>query len=207
MVVVVGVAAVMAMFWTPRAHVEGQLAGGNLQLVASPGLGYQYRWDANTDGSFEGAWSTSRVFSPTYATTDVRDIVLYVLSPRTGVSNHYDLSEQWSLLPLDALDSGWRREANTLPVAARLYEGRVQLRLNGAKVFGSATSPELIDLPMGRGTGVENLLMVPRVKVEATVEVRNAFGNVSTASREMILPDGYLLQPHAALLPDEGVRR
>lgn len=206
MVVVVGVAAVLAMFWTPRAHLEGRLEGRALQLVAAPGFGYEYRWDTNTDGSFDGPWSTDRVVSPTYATDDVRDTVLYVMSPRTGVSRHYDLGEEWKVLPLDALDSGWRRSANTLPIAVRLHDGIVQLRLNGATVFGETSSPETLDLPMGRGTGVENLLMVPRVKVEATLEVRNAFGNVSTKSREMVLPDGYLPQSRAAMLGQEARR-
>ncbi|MEM7437359.1 MAG: hypothetical protein AAF436_19565, partial [Myxococcota bacterium] len=207
MVVVVGVAAVMAMFWTPRAHVQGELVGDTLQLVAAPGFGYQYRWDANSDGAFDGAWSTSRVFAPSYATDDVRETVLYVLSPRTGTSRHFTLTDEWQLLPLDTLDAGWRRDPGSLPVAARLDDGRIELRLNGARVFGAADSPAVIDLPMGRGTGIENLLMVPRVKVEATVEVRNAFGNVAKSSREMILPDGYLLQPQAALLDQPEVRR
>ncbi|MEM8607715.1 MAG: NADH-quinone oxidoreductase subunit L [Myxococcota bacterium] len=203
MVVVVGVAAVMAMFWMPRAQVEGQLERGNLQLVASPGLGYEYRWDANSDGNFDGAWSTERVYSPTYDAGDVRETVLYVRSPRTGASHHFELTEEWEVLPLDSLDPRWRRAKNTLPVAARLHEGGVQLRLNGAKKFGASDSPELLDLTMGRGTAVENLLVVPRQKIVATVEVRNAFGNVATASRNMILPDGYLPQPHAALVGEK----
>jgi hypothetical protein len=199
MVVVVGIVAIMAMFWTPRAHVEGAIDGNTLQLVAAPGLGYEYRWDADSDGTFEGGWSSNRVHAPTYGPEDVRQVVLYVRSPRTGASRHYSLTEEWAPLHLDAVEPAWRRTPSVLPIMARVHDGRVQLRLNGAQVFGQADTPEVIELPMGRGAGIENVLMVPRVRVEATVQVRNAFGNVSTASREMTLPDGYLQEPHACL--------
>ncbi len=208
MVLVIGVVSVMAMFWTPRAHVEGALEGDTLQLVAAPGLGYQYRWDADSDGEFESSWSTNRIYAPTYGPEDVREVVLYVRSRRTGAARHYSLTDQWTVLHFDRLDPGWRRIPSSLPIAARLHGGKVLLRLNGARVFGQTDSPEVVKLHMGRGTGIENLLMVPRAKVQATVEVRNAFGNVSTASREMTLPDGYLPELHARLLPaTKGVPR
>ena len=200
MVLVVGVVAVMAMFWTPRAHIEGTLEGDTLRLVAAPGLGYEYRWDADSDGEFEGGWSTNRIYRPTYGPEDVREVVLYVRSSRTGAARHYSLSEHWTALDLDDLDGAWRRTPSSLPIVARLDDDTVQLRLNGAQVFGQTNTPEVVELAMGRGTPIENLLMVPRAKVEATVEVRNAFGNVSTASREMTLPDGYLQEQHALLV-------
>lgn len=202
MVLVIGVVAVMAMFWTPRAHVEGAIEGDTLQLVAAPGLGYEYRWDANSDGEFEGDWTTNRIHTPAYGLNDVREIVLFVRSPRTGASRHYSLTEHWTVLDLDPLDGAWRRTPSSLPVVARVADGQVQLRLNGAQVFGQTDTPDVIDLAMGRGAGIENLLMVPRAKIEATVQVRNAFGNVSTDSREMTLPDGYLPEQHALLLDD-----
>jgi NADH-quinone oxidoreductase subunit L len=200
MVLVIGVVSVMAMFWTPRAHVEGALEGETLQLVAAPGFGYEYRWDGDSDGEFESGWSTKRIYAPTYGPEDVRKIFLYVRSPRTGGSDHYSLTEQWTRLDLARLDAAWRRTQGSLPIVARLEDGKVQLRMNGAQVFGRTDTPDVIELPMGRGTGIENVLMVPRATVEATVEVRNAFGNVSTASREMTLPDGYLPEQHALLL-------
>jgi len=192
MALVVGAVAVLAMFWTPRARVDGALEGETLQLVAAPGLGYEYRWDANSDGTFEGVWSNERIHEPIYGPEDVREIVLYVRSPRTGVARHYSLSEEWKPLALDGLDPQWRRSKSALPIVARLHDGVVQLRLNGARVFGQPGTEEVVELVLGTGTGIENLLMVPRAKVEATVEVRNAFGNVASASKAMTLPDGYL---------------
>ena len=197
MVLVVGFVAVMAMFWSPRAHVEGALAGDRLQLVAAPGLGYEYRWDANTDGVFDGAWSTSRVFAPTYGSDDVREIMLYVVSRQTGASDHFELSEQWEVLDFATVDAGWRRTRGTLPPAARLRDGVVEIRLNGAPVVGHTESPETLELSIGRVHGVGNLLVVPRATVEATLEVRNAFGNVASTTRELTLPDGYLQEQHA----------
>ncbi len=191
MVLVVGLVAVFGMFWTPRAHVSGNIDGDVLQLVAAQGFGYEYRWDTNSDGTFEGDWTNSRVFTPKYEASDVREIGLYVRSQRTGAAHYYPITEEWSPLNLNRVDPG--RPSSALPVVARLHDERVEVRMN------DAAGGEVSELDVGRGTTLEGLLMVPRATVEATVEVRNAFGNVAKATRQMTLPDGYLRDEHARL--------
>ena len=112
--------------------------GGTLQLIAAPGIGYEYRWDANSDGTFEGGWTTTRIHAPTYSADDVTEVVLYVRSPRTGVSKAL-LSRRpvvsSAASPKRSMRSG--DEAEALSRSRRASTTcQVQLRLNGAKVFG-----------------------------------------------------------------------
>ncbi len=80
MMIVVGLAGVVWWFAYPHPQVRANVQGGNIYLSVSPGHGYQYRWDGDSDGEYEQGWSNSSSFvkpyesgQPLKATVEVRN--------------------------------------------------------------------------------------------------------------------------------------
>jgi hypothetical protein len=63
------------------------------------------------------------------------------------------------------------------------------------------TGSQEMRLPMGRTGRLGPARVFARPLVEATVEVRNAFGNIGRASREIALPFELEEPAHASLVP------
>lgn len=94
----------------------------------------------------------------------------------------------------------------TLPAYAWVEDGKVIIRPNAAAaVVAGAGAQERIELAFGESTrlGLAAVRAVPVVR--ATVEVRNAFGNVASQTVDVVL-DSSTPDAHAALHLEETVR-
>jgi hypothetical protein len=185
-VMVAGVAAVLAFFWTPHSNIEVEFDGRNAELTTAPGLGYVYRWDANSDGEFDTGWAGAPGTSFAYQEDDVVGVAVFIAHARTGVERRIEVGEDWMPLPIEAVAPPETLSRNDIGF---------QVRRDGEDlVFRRPDPPTLLAgnkelrLPLGRDGRLGPARVFTRPLVEATVEVRNAFGNTRRASKEITLP-------------------
>jgi NADH-quinone oxidoreductase subunit L len=69
-VMVVGLASVAWWYLVPHAGLEYAVQGPRVKLQAASGLGYEYRFDVNSDGQFETEWSRERALDGAYEPKD-----------------------------------------------------------------------------------------------------------------------------------------
>jgi NADH-quinone oxidoreductase subunit L len=199
-VMIVGLVAVLAFFWAPHSHIEVTFQGNNVDLTTPLGLGYEYRWDANSDGEFETTWADAPATSFTYQKDDVRGVAVFIMNARSGVERRVDVGEDWVPLPIEAV-----APAATL----RRDDLGFEVRRDGEElVFRRPDPPTLLAgskelrLPLGKDGRLGPARVIARPVVEATVEVRNAFGNQGRRTKEITLPFWIEEPPsHAALTP------
>ena len=185
-VMVVGVVAVLAWYWTPHPRIEADFEGTGVQLTTPQGLGYEYRWDANSDGEFETPWERTPGTTFQYAHDDVRGVAVFLGNVQSGVERRIRVTEKWAPLPIESV----------IP-AALLSPGHLgfEVRLDGQDLLfrkpdieSDGSSGKEIRLPMGRDGRIGAARVIARPLVEATVEVRNAFGNTRRDTKRIALP-------------------
>ena len=200
-VMVVGFVGVLAWFWMPHATIEANFEGTEVALEAPTGLGYEYRWDANSDGEFETAWTSAASTSFAYGQNDVRGVAVFLRSIETGIERQIHVTEKWTPLPIESVIPVER-----MTPSERGFEVRVEgtdLLFRKPFALTKATGSQEMRLPMGRVGRLGQARVFARPLVEATVEVRNAFGNIRRASRELALPFAFEEQeatPQAMLM-------
>jgi hypothetical protein len=197
---VVGVVAVLAWFWTPHLHIEVGFEGKNVELTTPQGLGYQYRWDANSDGEFETQWAGAPETTFEYGHDDIRGAAVFISHVRSGVERRIKVTEEWTPVPIESV-----APIATLAPTERGFE----MRIDGEDlVFRRPDPPTLLAgkeelrLPMSKGGRLGPVRVFARPLVEATVEVRNTFGNIRRGTKEIALPFPIVEAPsHASLTP------
>lgn len=202
----VGVVAVMTWFWTPHSRIETVFEGTRVALSTPGGLGYEYRWDANSDGDFETAWDRSPETSFEYAQDDIRGIAVFLVNVHAGIERRIPITDDWSPLPLESVvpveqimpqDEGFEIRIDGTDLLFR--KPHAKTKLSGSKE---------IRLPLGKDGRLGPARVFARPLVEATVEVRNAFGNLRRDTKEIALPFAVETPSHASLMlpADEVVR-
>ncbi len=196
-VMAVGVVGVMAWYWTPHPRIETEFDGGRVELSAPTGLGYEFRWDANSDGEFETDWSTSSTTSFEYGEADVRGVAVFITNTRSGVEKRVHVGESWVPLPIESVVPKEHLSPQDIGFEVRVDGEDLLFR----KAFMRAGAPggKDIRLPMGRPGRLGVARVIGRPLVEATVEVRNGFGNTRATSKEIALPFDVRAPEHAAL--------
>jgi NADH-quinone oxidoreductase subunit L len=198
-VMVVGVVAVLAWFWSPHSHIEAVFEGTSVELTTPQGIGYEYRWDANSDGEFDTRWDHVPGTTFEYARDDVRGVAVFLSNVHSGVERRIGVTEDWSPLPVESVvptdllsphDTGFEVRVDGQDLVFRRPSARTK-----------ATGSREIRLPMGRDGRLGAARVFARPLVEATVEVRNAFGNTRRATKEIALPFLVDAPSHASLMP------
>jgi NADH-quinone oxidoreductase subunit L len=205
-VMVVGVVAVLAWFWTPHSHIEAGFEGTNVELTTPLGLGYEYRWDANSDGEFETQWDRAPATTFEYGYDDVRGVAVFITNVQSGIEQRIGVTDEWMPLPIESVvpaellaprDMGFEVRLDGKDLLFRKPHGRT--KLSGSKE---------IRLPLGKDGRLGPARVFSRPLVEATVEVRNAFGNTRRATKEIALPFSVEAPSHASLIrPTREVAR
>ena len=182
-VMAVGVVAIMAWYWSPHARIEAELDGNSAQLTAAQGLGYEYRWDANSDGEFETEWVDQPATSYDYSLDDMVGVAVFIANSRSGVERRVRVTERWGPLPIDAVVP-----EELIAPQFREFDVRVEGRdLVFRRPKAGVDAPET-RLPLGRTGRLGAVRVFSRPLVEATVEVRNAFGNTTSTTQQLALP-------------------
>ena len=183
-----------------RSHVRGQQRRAHdsarawLRVSMGRQLGRRVRNDLGR-GPPKRASSTQK--------NDVRGVAVFIMNARSGVERRIDVGEDWVPLPIEAV-----APAATL----RREDVGFEVRVDGEDlVFRRPDPPTLLAgnkelrLPMGKGGRLGPARVFARPIVEATVEVRNAFGNRRRATKEITLPFWLEDAPsHASLMPRQS---
>jgi len=198
-VMVVGVVAVLAWFWTPHSRIEAGFAGTLVELTTPAGLGYEYRWDPNSDGQFDTDWDHAPGTTFEYSRDDIRGVAVFLVNDYSGAERRIEVSDEWMPLPVESV----------IPVELlKPSEKNIQVRLDGQDLlvrkpsaFATLVESKEIRMPMGRDRRLGSARVITRPLVEATVEVRNAFGNTRLTSKAIPLPFSVETPSHAELRP------
>ncbi|MFA9469733.1 MAG: NADH-quinone oxidoreductase subunit L [Deltaproteobacteria bacterium] len=197
-VMVVGVVVVLAWFWTPHSRIEAAFEGTQVELTTPAGLGYEYRWDANSDGEFETQWERAPGTRFEYSHDDVRGVAVFLGNAASGIERRIEVTEEWSPLPIESVIP-----EESLPPRVMGFEVRVDgedLLFRQANAPVGPSGRQEIRLPMGRDGRLGPARVFSRPLVEATVEVRNTFGNMRRATKEIALPFPLGAPSHASLI-------
>jgi NADH-quinone oxidoreductase subunit L len=197
-VMVVGVVVVLAWFWTPHSHIEAAFEGTQVELTTPVGLGYEYRWDANSDGEFETQWERAPGTTFEYAHDDIRGVAVFLGNVRSGVERRIRVSEEWTLLPIESVVPEELLSPRDMGFEVRV-DGK-DLLLRQSQAPATPSGGKEFRLPMGRDGRLGPARVLVRPLVEATVEVRNAFGNTDRATKEIALPFAVDAPSHASLM-------
>jgi hypothetical protein len=195
---VVGLVAVLAWFWTPHSRIEAAFEGTQVELTTPHGLGYEYRWDANSDGEFETQWERAPGTTFEYGHDDMRGMAVFLANVHSGIEQRIDVTEEWMALPIESVVP-----AEFLSPRDTGFEVRVDgemLLFRKAHALTKLSGSKEIRLPMGKDGRLGPARVFSRPLVEATVEVRNAFGNTRRDTKEIALPFGFEAPSHVSLM-------
>jgi NADH-quinone oxidoreductase subunit L len=201
MVMVLGIVFVMAWYWTPHSRIEAVFFGDTALLRTPVGLGYEYRWDANSDGEFETGWTNEPQTSFEYDEDDTREIVVSIEHSPSGRIEEVPASDEWRRLPLEAVRPQRERTDRDLMVEFRLDDDGVVFLVPGRDPVGKRLE---VRRPIGSVARFGSSLVYATPVVEARVEVRNAFGNTSVTTQRIPLPHGSDRRARASLQFDGG---
>ena len=178
----------------PDVDVPAPPAGDAVELVAQPGLGYQYRWDFDGDGHYEGAWSADSKASHTYSDGELQKTQVAVFEPvgyAVGIRHKRLQLGQRTELSASDLGPGWQRdEANDLPPMVQAVKEGLRIIPNGARLQRDGQTLPEGPMLLARGQHVD----IGRARLTAAgiargrVRVRNAFGVERDGSFELELP-------------------
>ncbi len=201
-VMTVGLALVTWYFVVPRPLLDAQTEGATASFEAAAGMGYAYRWDFDSDGTWDAplqehgeSFGAERSPSHEYGPEALKSYVLLV-AQADGEDARVVLTDEPQPLPESLLPAGWMEDPTegATPPSVFFDGERVILRRNSAVVAttGALVTEEVIPLSMG-----ERLLLgrldTNRASirvgglVEATVEVENSFGNRARESVELVV--------------------
>ena len=188
MVLTLGVVVVLIWFWNPHARVEASAVGPLIELSSPAGIGYQYRWDANSNGRFESDWRSAPSFRYRYTKRDIKGAVVYMTNNRTRVADELLLNDVWQEIPLDSVDSSLSRDKALVLPQIRLKGDTVLVRAQGAQALSMFGQDGVFPIDYAHDYRLGSVQINARPVVEARVEVKNVFGNTKAVVREFSLP-------------------
>jgi NADH-quinone oxidoreductase subunit L len=205
-----GLLALVLHFVVPHGDPElvGEPEGMRAELAASPGMGYEYRWDFDSDGLFDTAWSGERSATRDFSDSDfVRFAVVfegasYGSRPRTvTLAPNESLPVSGSAIgraltsaeiSADEFGPSWQQAAdnNRLPLISADRDGLL-ITPRGARVRKNG-SPQPADKQVRVSRGEHVSIGLARLSVSGyarpRVQVRNVFGIERTQSVGVVVP-------------------
>jgi proton-translocating NADH-quinone oxidoreductase chain L len=200
----VGTAGLVWWFVSPHTELTAEVEGASVHWAADVGAGYQYRWDFDSDGEPDTEWGTEAEVDHAYASDGIIALVA-VLEPASmrggdpsSLRQEIEISARETVLPVDEEGGEWTRrpEGDDDEVGTALPEIELHATRDGATVWVHANSAafrggeDVAAEDAGGEEGVhalrlgETATMGPwrlriAARVQATVEVRSAFGAVT----------------------------
>jgi NADH-quinone oxidoreductase subunit L len=204
-----GLLALVAHFVVPHGDPEvvGDPEGMKVELAASAGLGYEYRWDFDSDGTFDTAWSGDRSTTRDFSDADfVRFAVVfegasYGAHPRTlTVAPKDSVAVSGSALTraltsaeisADEFGPGWQHgEDNRLPQISSDRDGLL-VTPRGARVRKDGAlqaSEKPVRVARGESVTIGFSRLTVTGYARPRVQVRNVFGIERTQSVGVVVP-------------------
>lgn len=202
---VLGFAVLGWWFTYPHAGVQAEASTGQIEWTASRGLGYEYRWDFDSDGEFDTEWGEEPGASHEYDGDAYYALVAILEAPRDmfGAEEIIVGPDDGGVeLPIDGLAPDWVRTqitadgeesgglfGNATRAPTLSYdEGRLRVRINSANLPDDDGEEDgMVTLAPGESVTLGGGRITVGVLVRGTVEVRNPFGNRTVGSRDVVL--------------------
>ncbi len=192
---VFGLLAITLWVLYPHPHVDVMAKGDAVHFIAGPGLGYEYRWDFESDGTFDTEWDkAARDQSHAYDLKDVRGVELVLTETVVlGLGEYHVRLGEGDSADLDPrhLGPGWQVDPmSSVPPRVRFENGKLFVRHGASTISINGTKVEGDEFPVAPGT---TLLVGPFAKlrvdgvIESTVSVRSVFGNVASRRTQVVI--------------------
>ncbi|MFK7991638.1 MAG: NADH-quinone oxidoreductase subunit L [Sandaracinaceae bacterium] len=191
---VLGLAGLGWWFTYPHADVEYEATVGEVTWTASSGLGYEYRWDFDSNGEFDTEWSAEATSTHNYRGAAYFGLVGIIEGSRDPLSTEnleivVAPGDDPESIPSDVLGPGWSAEPGAIPPSIAYEDDQLVVRINGANI-PDRDGPEdgRVALRPGQTLSLgSGLTLVVGVRVRSKLEVRNGFGNLSSHTEEITL--------------------
>ena len=191
---VLGLAGMGWWFTYPHSSLTAEPTVGTIRWTAPRGVGYEYRWDFDSDGTFEeDEWSDNASASHTYEGDAFFGLVGVLETPR-------DMFGETEIpvtpgggaedLPVELLGPDWAREMDpeAVPPSLSYENGEMVVYINGANIPDRDGDEDgVVRLRPGDTLSLGGGRLVVAVLIRGTVQVRNAFHNLSTTTEEVTL--------------------
>jgi NADH-quinone oxidoreductase subunit L len=180
----------------PHPHIDSASKGPAVHFVAGAGMGYEYRWDFDSDGTFDTEWSkdqrdVSYSFDAAKPVAGVELKLLQVAGRNRGPYSMRLREGDDDEFSVRHLGDGWRvKEDSAAPPTARFHEGKlfIQPGASSLRVNGQASEAREVEVTPGSTVqlGPYAKLRVDAV-VRSTLAVRNVFGNVAQTREDIVI--------------------
>ncbi|MFT3923094.1 MAG: NADH-quinone oxidoreductase subunit L [Myxococcales bacterium] len=196
----------------PHPHIDTAVKGDAVHFVAGPGLGYEYRWDFDSDGEFDTEWSKdARDASYAYKLEQAKQLELTLVEAAGRHRGPYSLrlddaathgvgprlspitpdEELWTPISTSHLGDGWRTNPHShTPPSVRFSRGKLFVRPGASdlRVNNVAAPGDEVEVEPGSTLrfGEYAKVRVDAV-VQSTLAVRSVFGNVATTSEQVVI--------------------
>jgi hypothetical protein len=199
-VMMVGVAVLVWWFTYPHPSLAATADAAEVSWVAARGMGYEYRWDVDDDGELDTEWSaTENTKTQTYDADDFVGLALVITAAGVGGEEReviLDPDGDEETIASSDLGMGWEADpeagGSRLPLfrlePAEEGPPKVVFRRNDARARvrgGEAQEEE--ELSVGDTVQVGAVNVRVGGVVRGRVVVRNAFGNVSEQTEEVVI--------------------
>lgn len=176
----------LVAWWFTVPHVKllaAEPSGSEVKFTAGAGLGYEYRWDFDSDGAYDTEWSAEREQTHDYNGQHMSPLMVVFFTPASGgvfgsKPREFVLG-LGSVLHLDTAELGaWNTDANkNTPPYLEVREDGLYVRANDAKVReGMQDAGPEVTVSKGRSLRIGDAKLTVGIVARATVQVRNAFG-------------------------------
>jgi NADH-quinone oxidoreductase subunit L len=190
---VLGLGGLGWWFTYPHAALEAEPEVGQIAWEASRGLGYEYRWDYDSDGEWDTEWGDEATATHDYEGAAYYGLVGILATPRdvfepTEIA--VEAGDSPVDLPVETLTPDWAQgnDPNAVPPSLRYEEGAMVVRINGANIpDNDGTEDGMVTLHPGDSLRLGGAMFLVAVRVRGTVEVRNPFGNLARGSQDVTL--------------------
>jgi NADH-quinone oxidoreductase subunit L len=208
-VMAVGMLALAFHFVVPHGapQVVGEPSGMKVELEASKGLAYEYRWDFDGDGEFDTAWSSQPAVDHEFSDAEFHRFALVFEGASYGARPHTLVLapgqqlkvSKGGILPslshdklnTDEFGEGWQTEKSDQPPTIIADERGIVIKPNGARVRKEG-AVQLGDADVHVLRGEHVMLGDARLSVSGyakpRVQVRNAFGMERVQSVAVVVP-------------------
>ncbi len=196
----------LALTWWvlyPHPYMDTAAKGEAVHFIAGSGLGYEYRWDFESDGTFDTPWGRAqRDVSYAYdANTPLAALEIRLIEVAGRNHGAYSMRltpGEEAEFSVRHLGDGWRvKQDSAVPPSARFADGKLYVRpgASSLSVQGQSTPAEAREVEVPPGStftlGPYAKLRVDAV-VKSTLAVRNVFGNTAQMREDVVI------QPKAA---------
>ena len=197
-VMVVGMLGIAWWFMVPHVKLHAsEPTGTEVKFVAGAGLGYEYRWDFDSDGEYDTEWTAERTQTHDYAGKNLSAPIVVFFTPASGGTFGAEpralSAGVGDVIHLNANELGaWQKDADqaTLPYL-QVREDGLYVRANSAKVRdGMQPTDAELTIGPGRSVRIGDARLTIGFLARATVRVRNAFGYERTTTRSLNLRNG-----------------